>query len=177
MPLIKHRQFVDDAFVSVADNEAMPLDGAIVSLNRFRAERQMLIARNLPLGVRLTSSESPDALRSDVHGLCVIALEFPLFRDGRPFSWARILRTRMGYTGEIRATGHFLYDQIAFLTRVGVDAFEVPKEFSIAQFNRALGEVSQVYQPSADRRITIPKLRHGVRRRDAGRSVCQRRGV
>ena len=45
-----------------------------------------------------------------VIGLLLIALEFPKFRDGRAFSWARMLRTRLGYTGEIRAVGDFLYD-------------------------------------------------------------------
>ena len=51
-----------------------------------------------------------------MHRLSVIVLEFPKFRDGRGFSWARMLRTRLGFTGEIRATGHFLYDQLAFMT-------------------------------------------------------------
>jgi uncharacterized protein (DUF934 family) len=159
MPLIKNGAYAEDHFASIADDAPLPLNGTIVSLARFKAERERLITSNAPLGVRLKSSESPEALGEDVHRLSAVVLEFPVFRDGRPFSWARMLRTRMHYTGEIRAAGHFLYDQIAFLTRVGFDSFEVPEGFTPAQFARALHEMSYVYQPAADRRKTIRELR------------------
>lgn len=159
MPLIKGGAFVEDTFITVADDAPMPLNGTIVSLARFQAERETLLARNSKLGVRLKSSESPEALGLDVHRLSVIVLEFPFFKDGRPFSWARILRTRMNYEGEIRATGHFLDDQIAFATRVGFDAFEVPNGFTLNRYTRALSEMSYVYQTSTDGRKTIRELR------------------
>jgi uncharacterized protein (DUF934 family) len=161
MPLIRNGAFADDTFVTVGDDTPLPANGTIVSLPRFRRERETLVARNAALGVRLKSAESPEELGEDVHRLSVIVLEFPAFRDGRAFSWARMLRTRLGFAGEIRAAGHFLYDQIAFMTRVGFDAFEVPEGFTLAQFERALGEMSHVYQPAADRRRTIGQLRAG----------------
>ena len=160
MPLIKNGAIAEDTFVSVADDAPLPLNGTVVPLSRFLRERQTLLARNSAIGVRLKSAESPQALGEDVYRLALVVLEFPAFPDGRPFSWARILRTRMHYTGEIRATGHFLYDQIAFLARVGVDALEVSESISIAQFNRALREISNVYQPAVDGRASIPMLRH-----------------
>jgi uncharacterized protein (DUF934 family) len=159
MPLIRNGAPAEDTFVTVADDAKLPANGTIVSLARLKAERETLFARNAPLGVRLKSSQSPEALGEDVHRLCVIVLEFPVFRDGRPFSWARMLRTRMGYTGEIRAAGHFLYDQLAFLRRTGFDAFEVADTVTPAQFARALGEISYVYQPSADGKRAIRDLR------------------
>lgn len=159
MPLIKHGCFAQDHFASIADDATLPVNGTIVSLARFQKERDALATRNAPLGVRLKSSESPEALGGDVHRLSVVVLEFSAFRDGRPFSWARMLRTRMNYAGEIRAAGHFLHDQLAFMTRTGFDAFEVPKGFSLAQFERALAEMFYVYQPSADGRTTIRDLR------------------
>jgi uncharacterized protein (DUF934 family) len=161
MPLIKNSRWAEDHFVHVADDAPMPLNGTIVSLPRFQAEREILLARNSPLGVQLKSAESPEALGDDVHRLAVVVLEFPVFRDGRAFSWARLLRTRMNYHGEIRAAGPFLYDQIAFAVRVGFDAFEVPEGFTLAQYNRALSEMSYVYQPSTDGRTTIRELRAG----------------
>ncbi|HEY1961114.1 MAG TPA: DUF934 domain-containing protein [Rhizomicrobium sp.] len=161
MPLIKDGVFEQDSYVAVADGDPLPLNGTIVSLPRFQAERETLLARNSKLGVRLKAPESPEALGSDVHRLSVVVLEFPFFKDGRPFSWARILRTRMRYEGEIRATGHFLYDQLAFATRVGFDSFEVTDGFTLNQFDRALSEMSYVYQPSTDRRKTIRNLRAG----------------
>ena len=101
----------------------------------------------------------PEVLGEDVHRLSLVALEFPKFRDGRAFSWARMLRTRLGFTGEIRAVGDFLYDQINYQHRVGFDAWEVPDDFTIEKFHRALTEMTNVYQPSADGRKTIRELR------------------
>lgn len=159
MPLIKDSTLAEDTFETVADDAALPINGTIVSLARFLKERETLLARNAPLGVRLKSAESPEALGADVQRLSVIVLEFPIFRDGRAFSWARMLRTRLGFTGEIRATGHFLYDQFAFMARVGFDAWEVKDGFAAAQFARAMSEMTNVYQPSADGRKTIRELR------------------
>ena len=159
MPLIRNGAFAEDTYVTVADDAALPANGTIVSLARLKAERETLFARNARLGVRLTSAQSPEELGEDVHRLSVIVLEFPVFRDGRAFSWARMLRTRLGFTGEIRAAGHFLYDQIAFMKRTGFDAFEVPEGFALAQFERALGEMSYVYQPSVDGQKAIRQLR------------------
>jgi uncharacterized protein (DUF934 family) len=160
--LIKDGRFVEDPFVTLGDEDPQPANGAIVSLTRFEKERDALIARNAPLGVRLKSDESPERLGDDLDRLSVVVLEFPKFRDGRAFSWARMLRTRLGFKGEIRATGHFLYDQLAFMARVGFDAFEVPEGFALAEFDRAMGEITNVYQPSADGRPTIRELRAKV---------------
>lgn len=157
--LIKDGRFAEDPFVTLGDDDPQPANGTIVSLARFEKERDALIARNAPLGVRLKSDELPERLGDDIDRLSVIVLEFPKFRDGRAFSWARMLRTRLGFKGEIRATGHFLYDQLAYLVRVGVDAFEVPEGFPLAEFDRAMGEITNVYQPSADGRPTIRQLR------------------
>src|ERR1700759_5002892 len=89
----------NEPFVAVDDDAALPASGgAIVSLARFTRDREALLARNAPIGVRLKAAESPEALGEDVHRLSVVALEFPAFGDGRAFSWARMLRTRMGFT-------------------------------------------------------------------------------
>jgi uncharacterized protein (DUF934 family) len=159
MPLIKNSAFVEDSYVTVADDEAMPANGSIVSLARFKKDRESLLSRNAPIGVRLKSDETPEPLGEDVHRLSVVVIEFPKFRDGRGFSWARMLRSRLGYQGEVRATGTYLYDQIAFMHRVGIDAFEVQENFTLEEFHRALGEITDVYQPSADSRKTIRELR------------------
>jgi uncharacterized protein (DUF934 family) len=165
MPLIRVEgggdgAIADDSYVSVADDAALPAaGGAIVSLARFEKERATLLARNAPVGVRLKSDESPERLGEDVQRLSLVAIEFPAFRDGRGFSWARMLRTRMGFAGEVRAVGHFLFDQIAYQRRVGFDAWEIPENLSLEQFNRAFHEMTDVYQPSTDGRKTIRELR------------------
>jgi len=159
MPLIRNGGLAENIFADAPDSGPLPDGPAVVSLTRFLAERETLFARNAPLGVRLKSDESPEGMGEDVQRLELVVLEFPKFRDGRAFSWARILRTRLGYRGEIRATGDFLYDQIAFMHRVGIDAFEVSGKITPEMVRRALGEIGAVYQPSADGRKTIRQLR------------------
>jgi len=149
-------------FVFVPDDAALPQDGgAIVTLARFIQERETLVARNAPIGVRLKPDETPEGLGEDLARLSVVAIEFPKFADGRGFSWARMLRTRLKFTGEVRAVGDFLYDQIAYLVRVGCDTFEPTHPLTADDFNRALSEMTNVYQPSTDGKKTIRELRAG----------------
>ncbi len=91
--------------------------------------------------------------------LSLIALDFPSFRDGRAFSWARMLRTRLSFTGEIRGVGHFLVDQLAYMTRVGFTAFDGDDRITPEALARALAEMTGVYQPAPDGKKTIPQLR------------------
>ncbi|HET7083659.1 MAG TPA: DUF934 domain-containing protein [Rhizomicrobium sp.] len=151
--------YAQDIFAPVADDAPLPEGAVIVSLARFRKDREALLARNTPIGIKLQSSENPEVLGADVNHFTLIALEFPKFRDGRAFSWARMLRTRLGFTGEIRAVGDFLYDQVNYQHRVGFDAWEVPDHFTVEMFNRALTEMTNVYQPSTDGKKTIRELR------------------
>ena len=157
--LIKGGAYAEDTYARVADDAPLPDGAVMVSLARFQKDRETLLARNTPVGIQLQSSENPETLGADVNHFSLIALEFPKFRDGRAFSWARLLRTRLGFTGEIRAVGDFLYDQVNYQHRVGFDAWEVPDHFTIEMFNRALSEMTNVYQPSTDGKKTIRELR------------------
>lgn len=161
--LIKGGVFAADAYAQSGDDAALPDGPVLVSLARFEKERDALLARNTPVGVLLQSDQSPEKLGEDVTRLSLIALDFPKFRDGRAFSWARMLRTRLGFKGEIRAVGDFLYDQINYQHRVGFDAWVVPDSFRLEDFSRALGEMTNVYQPSADGKKTIRELRAGLK--------------
>jgi uncharacterized protein (DUF934 family) len=159
--LLKSGAFIADPYAPVTDDAALPEGPVIVSLSRFQKDREALLARNTPIGVRLQSHENPEALGDNVNRLSLVVLEFPKFRDGRAFSWARMLRTRLGFKGEIRAVGDFLYDQVNYQHRVGFDAWEVPDHFTLEMFNRALTEMTNVYQPSSDGKKTIRQLRAG----------------
>ena len=159
--LIKSGAYAEDVYARVADEAPLPKGAVIVSLARFQKEREALLARNTPVGVQLQSHENPELLGDDVGHFSLIVLEFPKFRDGRAFSWARMLRTRLGFTGEIRAVGDFLYDQVNYQHRVGFDAWEVPDHFTLEMFQRALTEMTNVYQPSTDGKKTIRELRAG----------------
>ena len=153
------QRFDHDCHPAPADDAPLGDGAVIVSLKRFLAEKDRLLARGLPTGVRLETSDTPEAIGEDVHRLAVVELHVPYFKDGRAFSWARLLRTRLGYKGEIRVSGHILKDQLAFFRRVGVDAFSLAHAFPLADIEQALGQISNVYQPSVDGRATIRDLR------------------
>ncbi len=159
--LIRNGAYAEDIYAPVADDAALPDGAVIVSLARFQKERDALLARNTPIGVRLEAGQNPELLGADVSHFSLIALEFPKFRDGRAFSWARMLRTRLSFDGEIRAVGDFLYDQVNYQHRVGFDAWEVPDHFTLEMFQQALQEMTNVYQPSTDGKKTIRELRAG----------------
>lgn len=55
----------------------------------------------------------------------LIAIEFPAFTDGRGLSLAVLLRTRYGFTGELRAVGDINADLLHYLARCGFNSFEM----------------------------------------------------
>ena len=69
----------------------------------------------------------------------LVAAHFPIFRDGRSFSTAALLRDRLNWQGEIRAIGDVLIDQLLQGARVGFDSFELRPDQSLEvglnQFN------------------------------------------
>ncbi len=160
MPLIKDRRIVADDWRHVADGEALPAEGGvIVSLARWQAERDSLDGRNAPLGIRLKSDERPDSIAADLDRFGLVALEFPGFKDGRAYSTARLLRERYRYTGELRAVGEVLRDQLYFMLRCGFDAFEYSGATAAQEAVAAFDEMSVVYQTAADRRRSAAATR------------------
>ena len=98
-------------------------------------------------------------------GVKLIILDFPKFTDGRAYSQARLLRERLGYAGELRASGAVYIDQIPFMLRCGFDSFaSAQKGFSEA-LDKARTLFSVVYQPTGDGRATASELR--LNRRNA----------
>lgn len=149
--LIKNGAVAEDPWVTVGDEASVPGDRpAIVSFERWRRERATFVGRNSPLGIRLSSEETPEALAAALNDIDLIALDFPAFTDGRPYSTARLLRERYGYTGELRAVGQVLCDQAQFLARCGFDAFEVPDDARTEAWADGVAEIGVVYQPAAD---------------------------
>lgn len=159
MLLIKDGHPVDDPWQAVADDAVLPdAVPVVVSLQRWRAERDLLVERSAPVGVRLKSNELADSIAADVTHLALIALEFPGFRDGRAYSTARLLRERYGFRGELRAVGQVLRDQLLFMQRCGFNAFEVSND-AAAAWQQAISEFSVFYQPTDDGRLTAIQLR------------------
>jgi len=161
MSLIKGGKLVEDAFVDASGAEAIPPAGpVIVSLAQWQSQRDALLVRGTPLGLRLHSDQSPEAIADDVQHFALIALEFPKFRDGRAYSYARLLRERYGFKGELRAVGDVLMEQLLFMVRTGFDAFDVQQSPDpVAAFETALKDFTVWYQPTGDGRPTAMQLR------------------
>lgn len=161
MPLIKNGQEVDDIWAYVPDEADLSPGGCItVSLARFRSERELLLARNTDIGVRLEPADDPHELEEYLDRVALIEVSFPKYTDGRGYSQAQLLRRRFGYQGELRAVGHVLRDQILYMNRSGFDAFETERA-NLPSVLEALEEFSAFYQPAADGTTSVFARRHG----------------
>ncbi len=153
MPLIKDGQVADDPWLRLADEEqSVAGEPVIVSLERWQAERETLMGRNAPLGLWLRADQSPAEVADDLRYFALVALEFPKFNDGRAFSYARLLRERYGYQGEVRAVGEVLRDLLLYMHRCGFSTFQIDRDDAAERWQAALEEVSVWYQPTADDR-------------------------
>ena len=110
--------------------------------------------------VRLEPDEDARLLIPHLDRLSLIEIAFPKYRDGRGYSSARILR-EAGYTGELRAQGDVLVDQIAFMTRCGFDSFAPESSLNQGDVDAALARYADVYQRAADGRTPVWAKRHG----------------
>lgn len=86
------------------------------------------------------------ARADEIRGQAAVALHFPKWTDGRAYSQAVLLRARLRYAGEIRATGEVLADMLPLLRRCGFDAVQLRADQQQAAAERALGFFSTHYQ-------------------------------
>lgn len=126
-------------------------------------EGSPLPVEDRPLGndecIVLANTDQPETMSLDVDRLSRIVLNFPKYTDGRAYSQARILRGRLGYRGELRATGQVLRDQLPFMLRCGFDSFESEQPGFGPALARARALFSVVYQGAADDRVPAALLR------------------
>ncbi|MCX8474862.1 MAG: DUF934 domain-containing protein [Sphingomonas sp.] len=110
--------------------------------------------------VRIESGEDARALLPHIDRLALVEVSFPKYRDGRGYSTGRILR-EAGYTGELRAQGDVLVDQIPLMRRCGFDSFAPEAPVDPATLEASLARYEHVYQAAADSAVPVWKLRHG----------------
>lgn len=156
---------IDDRYTFVADDESVPEGDVIVSLTRFQAEGESLMSNTRHVGVLIEPDQAVEDLAYDLPRIPVVALNFAKFRDGRPYSSARMLRERLKFAGEIRAVGDVLREQAQFMVRCGFDAFAPADGSSAEQWAAAARRFSHVYQRAADAHAPVFEERL---RNDAG---------
>lgn len=161
--IIKNNQIVDETWhllpKDVSFDELTNCDDYIVPLQLWRDHGHALKARDGGLGVWLDSDEQAEEIGEDVASFQVIALNFPAFTDGRSYSNARLLRDRYKYTGELRAIGDVLRDQLFYMARCGFDAFAIRADKDPEAALEGLKDFSVTYQSATDEPLPLFRRR------------------
>ena len=102
------------------------------------------------IAIWLDSDENVNDIGSDLRQFTLIALNFPVFSDGRSYTNARELRQHLNYEGEIRAIGDVLRDQMFYMARCGFDSFEIRHDQDPDACLSAFNDFQTGYQSSID---------------------------
>ncbi|PFH08728.1 uncharacterized protein (DUF934 family) [Collimonas sp. PA-H2] len=159
--IIKNRAVVSDDWSvlrlhegETAESVSIPAGKVIVPFGVWQAQRVQLQDRSA-IGVWLSSDAQADELKDDLAHFAVVAVDFPKFTDGRGYSIAYNLRTRLAYSGELRAIGDVLRDQLFYMQRVGFNAFAVRADKNIHDALKGLTDFTEKYQTSWDEKTPL----------------------
>ena len=148
--IIKDREIVEDTYTLVTEAGQLPDVGdALIDAAIWEELQPQLPGRTGKIGIKVTGDTEIDQLPANVQELDLIAIEFPVFRDGRGYSLARIIRERLGYGGELRACGDVLRDQLFYLQRCGFNSFETREDRCIEDALNGLTDFTVTYQADA----------------------------
>lgn len=159
--LIKNRAVVQDdwqvlrlAQEETAETVSVPEGRVIVPLAVWLAQQDTLKTR-AEIGLWLASDQRAEEIKDFLSAFAVIAVDFPKFSDGRGYSTAFNLRTRLGYEGELRAIGDVLRDQLFYMQRVGFNSFATRPDRNIHDALKGLTDFSEAYQTSWDQKTPL----------------------
>ena len=102
-----------------------------------------------PKVLKLQNDADPQALETALDGIERIDLHFPKFTDGRAYSQAFLLRRRLGFQGDIRATGDVLIDQLVQMERTGFTSAVLKEGVDAADAQRQFDRFPAFYQGDA----------------------------
>ncbi|NQX88884.1 MAG: DUF934 domain-containing protein [Halioglobus sp.] len=108
--------------------------------------------------VQLEPGQPPAPLLEHLEDIELVVIHFPVLTDGRGFSYGRELRER-GYLGELRASGHFIRDQLTYLVRCGFDAFQMADNTDLEAALLSLNDFSEHYQAAVDEPLPLFRRR------------------
>jgi len=150
--LIDTTNLIVNTWERLADDEVIGEQSKIiVSPERLKRDWNEISQLDVEIGVEL----EPDAVIEDIlfalQKLKLIALQFEVFADGRAFSQAKLLRERYNFSGDIRAMGDVIRDQLAFMQRCGFNQFEIPDDEDSQLALLAFSEISYGYQSDLNR--------------------------
>ncbi len=146
MQIIKDREIVEDNWLHLDDDAELVAGNITVSLARWQEQHESLEKHDGALGLRLTGEDPLEEIVPDLGKFSLIVLFFPAFTDGRCYSFARLLRDRYDYKGEIRAQGDVLHDQLFYMTQCGINSFEMANANRLVDAMPAFDDFSESYQ-------------------------------
>lgn len=150
MQIIKDKKILADSWLYLADDAPLADGDVTISVSRLLANSPDVDKHQGNLGIRLEPSSSVAAIVSYLPKISLVELDFPDLTDGRLFTHAWLLRNRYGYSGEIRAIGHYIPEQAYYLSRVGVNAFHPDKSEDLDVTLGNLNDFTVSYQPSVN---------------------------
>ena len=154
MPLLINREVVADNW-SLLNEEAITSEASIrpgniiVPLTLYQEHKALFTEHNGQVALQVNGDDDLTELMENFDQFPMIAIEFPIFRDGRGFSIARLL-VRAGYQGEIRATGDIGRDRLAYMERCGFTAIQVADDQFKPEMLNAFDDISNYYQSATD---------------------------
>jgi len=150
--IISQGQVQPDTYDMQLEADKFRLSGGdtIVSLAVWKDHQDALNAPKGKLGLFVDSDQEVEELADLLPHFDLIAINFPVFTDGRGFSIARLLRERYDYQGDIRAIGDVMQDQLFFMTRCGFTSFALKEGKDIHQALNSLRPFSETYQAGVD---------------------------
>jgi uncharacterized protein (DUF934 family) len=156
--ILRAGEIVADDWAVVEDGRTELVAGGgkvIVTLARWRLEREALVAEHAAVGVLVPNTADIEAVFGEIADRPLIALQFPTFTDGRALSQAVVLRKRLGYRGELRAVGDIIRDLVFWLGRCGFESIVPRKDQSLEGCRGALREIDVAYQAGADGQMPV----------------------
>ncbi len=158
--LIKQGRVVEDEWLQLAAGAEIPAaaNKLLVAATDWPQRQKELVGRGRP-GVWIDGDGDIESILPDLTSLDVIAVNFPVFTDGRGYSLARLLRERYRFQGELRAIGDILPDQLYYLKRCGFDAFSLRADRDPEAALAALEPFSESYQAATDQPVPLFRRR------------------
>ena len=159
--LLKDGLVVDDIWTLADDSiESLPATGnLLLSSSQWHRFSSQLEQRQDETGIWLEGNEEIADIVESIIKLPIIVIKFPKFVDGRGFSLARLLRERYHFSGELRAIGDIIRDQLYLLKHSGFNAFQLSQDIDLQQAAQSLNDFSENYQTTNAQPIPLFRRR------------------
>ncbi|MFT6300136.1 MAG: hypothetical protein ACJA2R_000138 [Saprospiraceae bacterium] len=146
--IIKDEQIVDDPWIIIEKDftAQLPTGKLLVLPMQYWLDNRDKNLNLMVAGLWIDSDEDVELIGHEANLFPLIAVNFPVFTDGRGFSIGRLLRERYDFTGQLRAIGNPIQDQLFYLKRCGFTAFDLKENTNLEVALCSLNDFDESYQ-------------------------------